>query len=356
MIIDLSKAKAYQKDILAPLSKGEELTLYKEAEERKITVSELLERHDPSPEGSEHDAFQRQFMAAGLAVSDPRRSPTVSQLFSSSISHLMPEFVRRAVLQGINDYWSDPNGLVAFETELIGNSAHPMYLSNKEVKGGSLKKRSDGAEMSTIDVLYQEKGIPLKQYGKVLNVEYRVLKDKTSNEFAQILQLIGLNLAADQIGDIYSVIKDGDGTTGAADITTSGASGAANMAYADFVNFFLAMDSPYTLNAMIMNVAQLTAFLNLAEIKDPLAFIEPFIRNGKIMTPFGIVIYRYNAGNSRYTPGCDAKRAIVKNIGQPLMVEAGKIIERKMDKVAISEDVVYSVSADPARQVLDFQS
>lgn len=355
MIIDLTKAQKYQKEILAPLSKTECLTLYKDAQSQKISVSELLEQHDPSPEGSKHDAFQRQFMSAGLAVSDPRRSPTVEQLFDSPISHLMPEFVLRAIQAGINAYWSDPNGLIAFESPLVGNSAHPMYISNKEVKGGSLKKRSDSAVLATVDVLYQEKAIPLKQYGKVLNVEYRVLKDRSSHEFAQILELIGLNLAADQIGDIYTVIKDGDGTSPAAQLTESGIAGVASMAYSDFVNFLLAMDAPYTLNSMIMNVAQLTAFLNLSEVKDPLAFVEPFIRNGKVMTPFGILVYRYNDGDSQYIPGCDAARAVVRNIGQHLMVETDKIIERKMDKVAISEDVAYSIFADPARQVLDFQ-
>lgn len=356
MSIDLSKAKKIHDDILKPLANKVDLKLYDEANDKNITVSELLEEKDPSPEGSKLDAFQRQLAISGMCVSDPRNAPTVEQLFNGTVSHLTAEFVRRQIMKGFNMYWADPNSLIAFETPITGNSAHPMYISNKDVKGGSLGKRSDGSTLKTVEILYQEKEVKVKEYGKVLNVSYKVVKNKSTIEFAHVLQLIGLNLAADQIGDIYTVIKDGDGTIGAADTTESSVAGVANMVYADYVDLLLGMDAPFTLNAVIMNAVQLGYFLKMAEVKDPLAFTDPFIRNGKIMTPFGFVINRYDGAADRYIAGIDARFAIARGVAQPLMIEADKIIARKMDNVAISEDVAYWVGVGEAREVLDFQS
>jgi hypothetical protein len=353
--MNIERTKKVLSDIIKPLANNPSAVLYKQCEAENITVSEYLERLDPSEPGDKLDAFQRQFLAAGIEVSNPMKAPTVEQLMSSDVGHLTPEFVRRQILKGMSMLRTQTKGLIAFETRVTGNTIQPMYLANKTTKGGSTRIHTPGAELATADILYREKTISVKTYGKALNIDYRVVKNKTTIEFASILWIIGKNLALDQITDIELIVRLGDGTVGAATATTSGTSGVSNMDYSDFINVLIDFDTIFEPNVAFMTDLQCKYFLNLAEIKDPDAF-KIFTLKGLLPTAFGFNIVRNPNGSARYISVIDSEFAIACGVETPLMIEADKIITRRMDSVAISEALAYWVFAEGARRVLDLQA
>ncbi len=353
--MDLSVAKKVHDELITPLSRRQCIDLYDDAKKEDITVSQLLEKRDPSPDKSEIDAFQRQFMVANLQTSG-LRAATVGQLFSSTLSHLAPEFVRRAIIKGMGMLRSaDTSSLVAFETRVIGNNVQPMFLDQKTTKGGSLKKVTRGAKLATIEILYRDKSIDVKPYGKVLNVDYDVVKNKSLVEFQQILWIIGKNLILDEITDIETVLRAGDGTVGAATYVTSATETAELMVYGDFVDAIIGFDILYKPNTFFMTDVQAKAFLKMSEIKDPLAFTT-FTETGMFMTPFGALVVRNPSGDNQYTTMFDRQHAVARGVETPLTLEADKIISRRIDEVLIYEAICYWIAVDGARGGIDFTS
>ncbi len=351
--MDLTKAKDLREDVIKLQGKPE-AKMYIEAEQQKITVSQLLELRDPSEPDSKLDAFQRQFFLEGISLGDnPMKVSTYGDLANSKISHLAPEFVRRQVIKGMQMVRTFKGSLIAVETRVEGNQFQPMHLRNKTTKGGSMKVTGEGATMTTLEIFYGEKTVDVKQYGKVLNVSYNVVKRKTLTEFQLILWLVGKNLENDQIAEIEAVVRAGDGTVGAAGNTTAANSDAANMVYGDFVDVLIDFDQLFDPDRAFMTDAQAKPFLKLSEIKDPLAFTS-FTQKGMLPTPFGFTIVRNPGGSDTYTSFIDHQFAIIRGVETALMLEADKIIARRMDEVSIYEAIAYAVAVDEARRTLDF--
>lgn len=360
--MDFTKSK----DLFArikDLSVNPTMELYDEASKHGMTMTNYLEYLDPSRPDDELDAFERQLYLANMKVNSDTQAPKLAELIASSVGILTAEFFRREVMRGMQMYFQTPGGkpgegLLAARVPVNGNNANPLYISAPDTKGGSLKARTSGSQMSTLDILYREKTINVQDYGKVLNIDDKVLKYKNTVEFKSVLHQIGMNIAVDKVIAVESTIRAGDGTVGApasAQTVTSGAAGQANMVYSDFVSFVYAIASPYTLNAAIMTTNQLITFLNLSEIKDPDAFMQNFTNKGKVVTPFGFTIFRNTGGNDRYVSGIDHRFAITEGVEQELMIDTDKIISRSMKEVAIKESVCYWVNAELARAMIDFQ-
>lgn len=350
--MDFTKANDLRKNVIALAGKPE-AKMYNEAEEQKMSVSELLELRDPSQPDDKLDAFQRQFFLEGLSLGDnPMKVSTYGELANSQISHLAPEFVRRQVLRGMTMVRTFKGNLIAIETRVEGNTFTPMYLRDKTTKGGSMKLTGAGATMATWEIFYGEKTINVQKYGKALNVDYDVVKRKSLTEFQLILWLVGKNLEEDQVTEIEAVIRAGDGTVGAPSSTSAATSGAANMVYGDFVDVLLDFDTLFDPNRAFMTTTQAKAFLKMAEIKDPLAFTS-FTQKGQLPTPFGFTIVRCG-GSDTYITFIDSQFAIIRGVETALTLEADKIIARRMDEVTIYEAIAYAIGVSQARRLLTF--
>ncbi len=68
MSLDFSQAESLKQTVVRH-SRSNDLTLYAEAQERGMTLSELLEDLDPSPKNNGIDAFERQMLVLGLTGS-----------------------------------------------------------------------------------------------------------------------------------------------------------------------------------------------------------------------------------------------------------------------------------------------
>jgi len=67
----------------------------------------------------------------------------------------------------------------------------------------------------------------------------------------------------------------------------------------------------------------------------------------------GAEIFRYDSASDNYIAAIDKRFAIKKGVEQDLLVEADKIMEKRIEECIISESIAYSVLCDKARKYLD---
>ena len=352
--MDINKAKDLQKEI-ARLSKTGDLSLYKEADERCLTLLDILEERDPSERDSighvvsPLDAFERQLMLVNITSSE-KRSVTVDEFFSSSAMILAPEWFRQQIKAGMA-MKPGADKLVAVETPVKGPSYKPLYISSPETKGKSLAEIGEGSAVPKITVTYRDKDISIRDYGRGLDFTYRAIRWSSLAEFKVILWYVGFNIQNDKIGSVYNSVINGDGASGAADSVSAGTSGYENLTYNDLVNLFVEFE-PFEMNAIIVNKNVESKILSLAEFKDPHAGFK-FQATGEIVTPMGAEIFRYDSASDNYIAAIDKRFAIKKGVEQDLLVESDKIIEKRIEECIISESIAYSVLCDKARKYLD---
>ncbi|MFC1556151.1 hypothetical protein ACFL67_03620 [candidate division KSB1 bacterium] len=352
--MDLTRAKDISKNI-EQWSRTGSMELYKEANDRKVSVSAMLEEMDPTPRdqsGSPEwplDAFERQLMLFGIRSSE-YNSITVEQLFEGRGFILAPEWFRRQIIKGMKLY-ADADDLIAASSRVNGPSYQPLYIENASDQGKSLSKIAQGAEMPHVSILYRDKYISLNDYGRVFDFSYRVIQHSDLSELKVILWYLGYNIQNDKIGAIYNLVVDGDGTVGAADSVSAGTSGLANLTYDDLVNLFVGF-RPFKMTRLIVNTAVEAKLLKLTEFKDPQAGFS-FQRTGDVVTPLGARIAVYTGASSDTIAAIDHRFAVKKGYNQELMIEHDKIIERKIEQAAVSQELGYSVFLEDARKCLD---
>ena len=160
--MELTRAKEISKNI-EQWSRTGSLELYNEANERKMSISALLEEMDPTPRDQQGhpdwplDAFERQLMLFGIR-SGEYNSITVQQFFDGKGFILAPEWFRRQITKGMQLY-ADADDLVAVTSRVKGPSFQPLYIASPAEKGKSLGKFGQGASMPRVTILYRDKHI-----------------------------------------------------------------------------------------------------------------------------------------------------------------------------------------------------
>ena len=131
--MDVTKAKDLQEAVGRWLKTGD-MSLYREADERRMTVRDLLEERDPSersPDGTiaaPLDAFERQMMLAGMRAA-PGDSVTVDAFFNSPVAILAPEWFRRQIKVGMDMKPGADNLLAALKIQRPPNCVNPEIYS-----------------------------------------------------------------------------------------------------------------------------------------------------------------------------------------------------------------------------------
>jgi hypothetical protein len=155
MNIDFTGAEAL-KDKITEHSRSSNLALYSEAQERSLSVSELLEDIDPSPRNPDGslatplDAFERQLYLANVVVTG-RQAVTLEQFMTGAGMILLPEYITREIARGYQMV-QDPSQIVAAQVPERGPSVKPIYIQTTEAKK-SLSRRHEAAQYPVVKLL-----------------------------------------------------------------------------------------------------------------------------------------------------------------------------------------------------------
>ena len=322
---------------------------YLEAQAKNTTLSALLEteEYDPSPCGSPVDAFERQLAVRGLRVSG--RYPVTVELFYQGAPALLPEFMRREIMRGM-DMRPELRLLLASSAIVPANRYTPFAINTSATDADwSLRPVADGANIPAVVVAEQVHTITVPDYGLVLKASYKSLRHRTTDQFKVLLWYIGYRLQTDKMALLIEVLRNGDGNNNPATVINSDTTGVLD--YDDLVKFWAELH-PFEMNTLVCSKDKLRTILNLSEFKDPLAGFR-FQSAGELVSPLGARLVRCDEVPNDLVIGMDRRFAVEEVITQPLTLEYDKIIEQRIEEAVISESVAYAKVIKDAAKVLD---
>ncbi len=350
--IDTSKQL---KELVTRHSRAGDLSLYAEAQEQGVSFSKLLEQIDPSDPKNPLDAFERQLQLHGI-VPNGVRSITMEQFFVGSGLILLPEYILREIQRGCRMV-QDPNELIASTVSDTGPTVRPIYIKTTAAKT-SLGKRGSGGggAYPRVELLYRDKEAAVIDRGRQFDFSYRVVRNQKLTEFRVFLNWIGAQMAYDEIDDIYNVLLNGDGTSPAATDVFNGAAG--TFAYTDLVHLAMAFEVPARMTHILALGTDVETIVNLSQFQEPNAWREAelFTRTGDYRSFLPVNAKLVVAPNATSTKvlGLDCRFAVRETVTQPLMIEAEKVINQKLESAVVSKESVYTVMVDGAAKLSDY--
>ncbi len=305
------------------------------------SFTEVLESIDPSENyvGTEYegmDAFSRQLKRFDIKVGG-RNSDTVSKFFSTSDSSaLFPEYVSRAVRQGVEEANMLPS-IVATTTK-INSLDYRTIASVPSEDDLELKEVAEGDAIPETAVTTQENLVHLKKRGRMLVASYEALKFQRLDLFTVTLRQIGAYIANIQFADALSVIKNGDGNENPAAVINSAT--ANQLTYADLLTLYKAMH-PYDMNTIIVSPDMAVKLMQLEEFKNPLAGIN-FQGTGSLGNPLGAKLIKSSAVADSEVIALDKKCALEMVIASDVSVDYDRLIDRQLERAAITQTAGFA--------------
>ena len=323
-----------------------------------MNFTQVLESLDPSENYrgtalENTDAFQRQLKRFGIRAKGAGSSP-VEKFFSTTDSAvLFPEYIARTVRQGMeeNDILPD----IVATTTVIDGMDYRSIFSNPEEDDKALKDVAEGTEIPTTEVKCKDHLVSLTKRGRMLVTSYEALRFQKLDLFGVMLRQIGAYIQKQQLQDAVNVILNGDGNENPAvqyTVGTSPISGTAgSLGYGQLVEFWGQFD-PYTMNTMLCSTGTMTDMLKIGELQNPLTGLN-FQGTGKFATPLGAQLHRTSAVADGVIIGLDKRYALELVRAGDVLVEYDKLIDRQLERAAITSLSGFAKICDGAAAVLN---
>ena len=313
----------------------ENITIEKGMYQTKGGLTAALEKLDPSEnyigtslEGL--DAFSRQLKRFDIRVSG-RGSDCVEKFFQTSNSAaLFPEYVSRAVRQGMERADILPN-LVATVTDIEGMD-YRSIVSAPTNDEKTLKVVGEGAQIPQTTVRTRENLVKLRKRGRMLVASYEALRFQRLDLFTVTLSQIGAYIARAQLGDAINVLLNGDGNNNAASVINVDTAG--TLTYGDLVKLWANM-SPYELNTILAPTAQMQSILGMTQMQDANAGLD-FQGTGKMVTPMGATLLHAPEMTAGTLIGLDRNCALEMVQAGGVVTDYDKLIDRQLERAAIT--------------------
>ena len=317
------------------------------------TFTQVLESLDASENyrgtALEHtDAFQRQLSRFGIACKGPRSS-TVEKFFATFQSAvLFPEYVARCVRQGMEE--NDILPAICATTTAIDAMDYRAIYSVPTEDEKSLKSVGEGAQIPATTIRTKENLIKLHKRGRMLVASYEAIRFQKLDLFSVMLRQIGAQIQSQHVADAVDVLVSGDGNNNAATAYAVGTSPiggtSGTLTYDQLVEFWAQFD-PYEMNTMIAPTSGFLALLKLDELQNPLTGLN-FQGTGKLENPLGAQLLRSDAVASGKILGLDRRYALEMVCAGDVSVEFDKLIDRQLERAAISSISGFAKICDNA--------
>ena len=321
------------------------------------TFTQVLEREDPSEqykgtalEGL--DAYQRQLKRFDIKVKGAG-SDVVEKFFSTSQSAvLFPEYIARSVRQGMEEADLLPH-ITAAVTRFDGMD-YRSIASVPTDDQKALRRVEEGAEIPQTQVKTQDNLVKLHKRGRMLVASYEAIRFQRLDLFSITLRQIGSHIARMHLEDAIKVITDGDGNENAADsfsIGTTPIGGTSGTLSYDALLDFWAQFDPYTMNTILVPGAVMLQMLKMSEFQNPLTGLN-FQGTGALSSPLGATLLRTSAMPAGKLIGMDRNYALEMVSAGDVMVEYDKLIDRQVERAAITSTSGFAKLYKEASKVL----
>ncbi len=311
----------------------------------------MLEREDPSErykgtslEGL--DAFQRQLKRFDIKVKGEASDPVEAFFRTSDAAVLFPEYISRTVRQGMEEGDVLPH-ITAAVTRIDGMDYRSI---SSEAVGEEKKLRPvpEGTMIPSTSIKVQANLVKLKKRGRMLVATYEAVRFQKLDLFSVTLRQIGAHIARTQLEDAVDVLINGDGNENPAAVTTLEAG--KGLDYEALVDFWAKFD-PYVMNTLLVSGDVMLQLLKLPEFQNPLTGLN-FQGTGKLTTPLGATLLRTSVLPVKTAVGLDRRFALEMVRSGDVVVEYDKLIDRQLERAAITTISGFAKVFPKASQVL----
>ena len=218
----------------------------------------------------------------------------------------------------------------------------------------SLAYVAEGASIPATAIRTREHLVRLYKRGRMLVASYEALRLQKLDLFSVMLRQIGAQIQAMHLEDAVNVLLNGDGNDNAAAVCTAGTSPISGeqgtLTYAQLVEFW-AQFAPYEMNTMLVSNATMVRLLKLTELQNPLTGLN-FQGTGKFETPLGASLLRTQAMADGCILAFDRRYALEMVQAGDVSVEYDKLIDRQLERAAITSISGFGKSMPEASKVL----
>ena len=323
-----------------------------------MSFTQVLESLDPSEnyrgtalEGT--DAFQRQLKRFGIRAKGAGSSPVEKFFRTMDSAVLFPEYIARTVRQGMEENDILPN--ITATTTVIDAMDYRSIYSVPTDEDKELQDVEEGAAIPETEVKTKEHLVRLTKRGRMLVASYEALRFQKLDLFGVMLRQIGAHIQKQQLMDAVNVLKNGDGNDNAAAVFTVGSTPISGtkgtLGYDQLVEFWGQFD-PYTMNTLLCSTNTMTKMLKIPELQNPLTGLN-FQGTGKLTTPLGAQLHRTSAVADGVIIGLDNRYALELVRAGDVLVEYDKLIDRQLERAAITSIAGFGKICDGAACVLN---
>lgn len=306
-----------------------------------MNFTQVLESLDPSEnyrgtalEGT--DAFQRQLKRFDIRARGAGSSPVEKFFRTTDSAVLFPEYIARTVRQGMEE--NDILPAITATTTVIDSMDYRSIYSDATQDDKELRDVQEGTAIPATHIRSKEHLVKLSKRGRMLVASYEAVRFQKLDLFSVMLRQIGSYIQQMQLKDAVQVLVDGDGNDNAAvryAVGTDPISGTpGSLQYDQLVEFWGRFD-PYTMNTLLCSTETMTSLLKLSELQNPLTGLN-FQGTGKPGTPLGAKICRTGAVDGGMLIGLDSRYALEQVKAGEVLVEYDKLIDRQLERAAIT--------------------
>ena len=188
----------------------------------------------------------------------------------------------------------------------------------------------------------------------MLVASYEAIRYQKLDLFSVTLRQIGAHINRMLLEDAIDVLVNGDGNDNPAEVFSvgSGAIGGSSgtLDYDALVDFW-AQFEPYEMNTLLVPTDVMVSMLKLPEFQNPLTGLN-FQGTGKLSTPMGAKLLRTSAMESGKLIGLDSRFALEMVQGSDVTVEYDKLINRQLERAAITAIAGFAKLFQDAAKVL----
>lgn len=281
------------------------------------------------------DAFERQLKRFDIKICG-EESDKVEKFFRTTQSAvLFPEFVRRAIRQGMDEA-SILGDIVSATSSTTSPDYRGIVINSPEVTDEAL---TEGAEIPVTSVALATETTPLVKVGRKISTSYEAIRQQRLDLFAVVLRSIGAQLS--KVINKYAVDKLCDCSSQLTTATTS-------LTYSDLVNFF-AEFKDYNLTTMVVNPSLMAKIMQLPEME---SYKPEYVKSGVIKAPFGANIIKCNSAPADTIIGLDNSCALELILGSDVIVDFEKLISTQMQDTVFTITIGFSTIVSDAVKLL----
>lgn len=290
------------------------------------------------------DAFERQLKRFDIKING-KDSSTIDKFFATTDSAvLFPEYISRAVTCGMLNN-NIVNSIVAANTNInaLDYRSISLFPTEQEL---DLRVVSEGSFIPETHITTSDKLIKLHKRGRSLVCSYEAIRFQRLDVFNIMLKQIGAQIGATLSKDAVNTLINGDGNDNPIPTVKKPISEPINVP--DLAELWSDL-FPYETTTFIttphtMATLCVSSTFTMGPTK------EPWFSTGKIITPIGAEIVRYEYPDEMVI-GLDKNNALEMITAGDITTDFDKIIDRQLEKATITQIAGFAKLANDAAKM-----